>query len=93
MRGKIKSIFCFSGSTVAPGGGCHENKAYDPDESGSSLASSPSPRSAKKVDTSVQMEMSDLTPPQHPKVIANTDKIQHPKDFYVSVNEHKKGIR
>lgn len=83
-----------SGSTVAPGGGGHENKAYDPDESGSSLASSPSPATAKKdSSTSVNMEMADLTPPQHPKIIANTDKIQHPKDFYVSVNEHKKGIR
>ncbi len=81
-----------SGSTVAPGGGCHENKAYDPDESGSSLASSPSPNTAKK-DKSVSLEMDDMTPPQVPKVLANTDKITHPKDFYVSVNEHRKGIR
>ena len=38
------------------------------------------------------MEMSDLTPPQHPKIITNSDKIHHPNDFYVSVNEHKKGM-
>ena len=85
-----------SGSTVAPGGGGHENKAYDPDDSGSSLASSPSPIIAKKCEndvTAVNMEMSDLTPPQHPKIISNNDKIAHPKDFYVPVNEHKKGIR
>ena len=93
-----------SGSTVAPGcgsGGC-ENKAYDPDESSgsSSIASSPSPIVAKKdtcdgsgsKTTIVNMEMADLTPPQHPKIITN-DKIHHPNDFYVSVNEHKKGIR
>ena len=83
-----------SGSTVAPGGGGHENKAYDPDESSSSLASTPSPMTAKKdAETAVNMEMADLTPPQVPKIIGNNEKMQHSKDFYVSVNEHKKGIR
>ena len=83
-----------SGSTVAPGGGGHENKAYDPDESSSSLASTPSPMTAKKdAETSVKMEMADLTPPQVPKIIGNNEKMQHSKDYYVSVNEHKKGIR
>ena len=84
---------------MAPGGGGCENKAYDPDESsgGSSIASSPSPIAGKKQDTldsatTVDMEMADLTPPQHPKVITNNDKIHHPNDFYVSVNEHKKGM-
>merc|ERR1712107_622160 len=88
-----------SGSTVAPGGGGCENKAYDPEETseGSSIPSStPSPKLNGKTDTcdsgtAVTMEMSDLTPPQHPKVLTN-DKIHHPNDFYVSVNEHKKGM-
>ena len=83
-----------SAETVAPGGGGHENKAYDPDESSSSLASTPSPMTAKKdAETSVNMEMADLTPPQVPKIIGNNEKMQHSKDYYVSVNEHKKGIR
>jgi hypothetical protein len=75
-----------SDSTVAPGGG-HDNKAYDPDESGSSMASSPV---TSKKEAAVNMEMADLTPPQHPKIMTNSEKM---KDFYVSVNEHKKGIR
>ena len=74
-----------SDSTVAPGG--HDNKAYDPDESGSSMASSPV---ISKKEAAVNMEMADLTPPQHPKIMSNSEKM---KDFYVSVNEHKKGIR
>ena len=60
------------------------------------IASSPSPIAGKKdtLDsaTTVDMEMADLTPPQHPKVLTNNDKIHHPNDFYVSVNEHKKGM-
>ena len=71
---------------MAPGGG-HDNKAYDPDESGSSMASSPV---TSKKEAAVNMEMADLTPPQHPKIMTNSEKM---KDFYVSVNEHKKGIR
>lgn len=79
-----------SDSTVAPGG--HDNKAYDPDDSGSSLASSPSPVMPVKKDSSaVNMEMADLTPPQQPKILEN--KVMNNQDFYVSVNEHKKGIR
>jgi hypothetical protein len=95
-----------SGSTVAPGGGGCDNKAYDPEETseGSSIAScAHSPHLNGKKDsgnqsdtldsaTTVDMEMSDLTPPQHPKIITNSDKIHHPNDFYVSVNEHKKGM-
>ena len=77
-----------SDSTVAPGG--HDNKAYDPDESGSSLASSPVTSKKEVATATVNMEMADLTPPQHPKIMNNSEKM---KDFYVSVNEHKKGIR
>ncbi len=92
-----------SDSTVAPGGGGHDNKAYDPDESTSSIASSseaggaasPEPevttrssQKKKKKKADEVVEMSDLTPPQQPKIMSNKDK-----DFYVSVNEHKKGIR
>jgi hypothetical protein len=87
-----------SDSTVAPGGGGLENKAYDPDESGSSLASGSSPEppiisSKKEAEVSVNMEMADLTPPQHPKIIGNDKIHSSKKDYYVSVNEHKKGIR
>ena len=53
-----------------------------------------SPIIPKKEDhLEVQMEMADLTPPQHPKILSNNDKMASHKDFYVPVNEHKKGIR